>query len=152
MVALGNTLAISRYADHEPLAAEDPFIRAELDAMRRADGFIFVVDARPIRAEASQVVFFQFKRDLVAFGRDPDDCPVVFQVNHPPPPQEVLSWDPVNGYSPVPQGDFLPLPMAWVRDNFSTRRCAYIETSAHLGVGTTEAVVELVRLIVEPAL
>lgn len=148
-VTVETTTSLSKFTSYDPLSsADDPFIRAELDSIRRAHAFIFVVDPRRIRAEASQLAFARLARDLAAFGRVLDEQPLVFQVNVPPPPQELLEWDPAGGFSVAPSEELSTMPMQWVREHFRTRRCVYVESRAHEGIGTDRAVVDLVRLLI----
>jgi hypothetical protein len=102
-------------------------LQHELHQLAIVTGFIFVIDSRPIRNEASIEALEDLARDTAARGRDLNEIPTVFQANF------------------RDQRD--ARPMQWIRDNFRLPRCAYVESVATKGTGVLDSVKELVRLI-----
>jgi hypothetical protein len=103
-----------------------PVIR-ELEQLAIADGFIFVIDSRPVRDQGNLFALERLARDVTARGRDLNEIPTVFQANF------------------RDQRD--ARPMQWIRDNFRLPRCAYVESVATKGTGVLDSVKELLRLI-----
>ena len=106
----------------------DPRIRAEIDLLGRADGFVFVVDSQVQRGEAVREAYDRLNSDLRSREVDVFSRPTVFQVN---------------------KRDLRSLcSMDWVRQNLRADRAQYVESVASEGRGTSEAVDALLRLIV----
>jgi hypothetical protein len=152
-IDLANTPLLAKYIVDNPFAPTiDAHLRAELEAVRDADAFIFVVDVRRFRAEASLQTLEVLRRHLAAFGRELDTIPCMFQANTHNMSAEAAQgvfkqWGPTVGFSVVPSEEHSRLPMNWVSEHFSSGCCSYTESDADRDVGTVEAVTELIRLI-----
>jgi hypothetical protein len=150
VIHLTTTPLLAKYIVEDPLDPTlDAHLLREFEAVRDADGFIFVVDVRSFRAEASLHMLKVLRRYLAVFGRELDRIPCVFQANtHDQAAQAVFKqWDPTNGFSVVPSQETFPLPMSWVKEHFNSGCCSYTESMADFDIGTVEAVAELIRLI-----
>ncbi|MFO0740622.1 MAG: hypothetical protein U0270_32295 [Labilithrix sp.] len=113
--------------DYDPTSPDcDVRVAREIHYTSESDGIIFVLDSRRGRESANLGAFSRLDRDLRTVGMNLDDLPVVFQVNK------------------RDAGDVVP--MEWVRENFQTRRCAYVESIATKHVGTLEAMRGVLRL------
>ena len=153
MIDLANTPLLAKYIADNPFDPTlDAHLLAELEAVRDADGFIFIVDVRAFRAEASLHTLEVLRRHLAAFGRELDTIPCMFQANTHDRSLEAAQgvfkqWDATEGFSVVLSDESSPLPMSWVREHFRSGCCWYTESNANRDVGTVEAVTELIRLI-----
>jgi hypothetical protein len=107
----------------------DERIVYEIDMLPRCDGFIFVVDVRQDRAEASVEALEILIRDLAARGGELDRFPIVFQANR------------LNARGAD--------SMDWVRQTFRSRHAGYVASNAKEGIGTVDALRELLKLIAE---
>lgn len=104
----------------------DPSIRAEMAEIAQADGLVVVLDSRAERMEANIGAFARLQRDLSISGVDPHAMPMVFQANK----RDVSNI----------------VTMDWVRANFRSEPCAYVESVATKAIGTVQAMRELLRL------
>lgn len=59
----------------------DECIKREIDFLGSVDGILFVVDSQSLRMEEVEWHLDLARRDLQMLGRNPDEIPVVFQVN-----------------------------------------------------------------------
>jgi len=124
------TISIFRawlYYEHPEDRASDKEIFCEIDRLCMCDGIVFVIDSQVPRKEHNLWQFEKLKRDLASRGVDIDTKPIVFQAN---------KRDLDNICS-----------MEWVRENFRTQRCDYVESIAAQGIGTREALDTLIDLI-----
>lgn len=114
---------------HEDPSAPDLDARlvTELDRLATCDGFIFVIDARRERAEASLEALEVLERDMASRGAQLRDVPIVFQANR---------LDAPNAH-----------PMSWVRAAFSAHGAQHFESHANEGVGTVQVFEALLRQI-----
>jgi signal recognition particle receptor subunit beta len=107
----------------------DPRVRRELNWLRDADGFVFVLDSQPARQPANREQLALLERDLRAEGRELDEIPVVFQANKRDLPNSTA--------------------METLREEFRTGLCAHAESVASEGVGVLETVRLLLSMIEE---
>lgn len=103
----------------------DPRIRLELGWIGDADGFVFVVDSRPQRLEASVEAYERLCADLRSLSRDIRETVVVFQLNRRDA-SDALSLDVVRRSLPAAGGVF-------------------VESVATKNLGTVEALGECIR-------
>jgi hypothetical protein len=104
----------------------DRGVRSEIDFIADADGLVVVIDSRVGREEANLADFERLKHDIASRGVDSRSKPMVFQANK--------------------RDELNVVPMAWVRENFCSDRCSYIESNASRRVGSLEALREVLRL------
>ena len=104
----------------------DSQIRDEIEEIAAADGLIMVLDSRLGREEANLKALEQLRRDLASRGIELASKAVVFQANKRDL-EDIITMD-------------------WVRENFTTQRCAYVESSAMQHTGTLEAVRAVLHL------
>lgn len=106
----------------------DERIIREIDHLCTCDGMIFVIDSQLSVRDHNLEAFENLKRDLASRGVELDSKPIVFQANKRDLPN-ICS-------------------MEWVRENFRTQRCDYVESIATQGIGTLEAIDKLIDLMV----
>jgi hypothetical protein len=121
-----------RVYDH-PLRPElgDPLLdkqfAQEMNYLCQCDGILFVIDSEIESKGYSLNEFALLKRDFTLCGVDIDAKPIVFQAN---------------------KRDFDNIcSMEWVKENFRTQRCDYVESIATQGIGTLEAIDKLINLM-----
>lgn len=107
--------------------APTPVYLAERAWLSRVDGMVFVLDCQHLRLDANVEFLESLRRDLGREGRDLDDVPIVFQANKR---DIVQAWEP-----------------AVLRERVWTKRSAFVETSATLGLGVLDTVRALVELV-----
>ena len=107
----------------------DKRIIREIDHLCTCDGMIFVIDSQLPMRDHNLEAFENLKRDLTSREIDIDSKPIVFQAN---------KRDLDNICS-----------MEWVRENFRTQRCDYVESIATQGIGTMEAIDKLFDLVLD---
>ncbi len=102
-------------------------LATEMRRLPEASGLIFVIDSQDARFEADVWYLDRLAGDLAYFGCDVTEIPIVFQAN---------------------KRDLTGIcSMEKIRESFHVDRCAYIESIATKGVGTTETLAALVKLI-----
>lgn len=99
----------------------------EIDRLCTCDGIVFVIDSWSPHKPRNLRAFERLKGDLASRGIDVHTKPIVFQVNKRDL-EDICSID-------------------WVRENFRTQRCDYVESIATQGIGTREALDKLFDLM-----
>ena len=99
----------------------------EMNYLCLCDGIVFVIDSEMEGHERNLYEFELLKRDFALCEVDIDAKPIAFQVNKRDLPN-ICS-------------------MGWVRTNFQTQRCDYVESIATQGIGTLEAIEKLINLM-----
>ena len=102
-------------------------IRAEIVDVQNSDAFIFIVDSRDFRVDASSEALEQLRSDLHAVGRELDECPVVFQFNR--------------------RDDLRAVSPGLLRERFQSKCGLQIETVATRDEGTVAAIRALQGLL-----
>ncbi|WP_437708770.1 hypothetical protein WMF45_31460 [Sorangium sp. So ce448] len=103
----------------------------ELAALKRAQTIILLVDDQTHRIWRGRHFTKMLRADLIAAGRNPDDIPVVFQINHPC--QE--------GVPTTPASDIIP-GLTWAR-------CDHVEAFPKEKRGAKEALDRAIALYEE---
>lgn len=107
--------------------APTPVYLAERAWSSRVDGMIFLLDCQHLRFDANLEFLESSRCDLGREGRDLDDVPIVSQANKR---DIVQAWEP-----------------AVLRERAWTKRSAFVETSATLGLGVLDTVRVLVEIV-----
>lgn len=106
-----------------------PQLQPLIEFLGTIDGVVFVVDSQPERREHNLGWLDRLRADLRLAGRELNTMSVVFQLNKRDIP-DVMS-------------------VADIQADLKTERCSYLESVASSGIGTKEALRELLRLIDE---
>jgi hypothetical protein len=108
-------------------ADKKPSWAAQRDYLVGVDGLIFVVDSQCERLEAGQHQLAQLHHALVRLGRDPEQVPMVFQLNKRD----------IRGVMSERE----------LREHYRWPICGYVSTVATTGVGINELLVAVETLL-----
>jgi hypothetical protein len=111
-----------------------PRIRQEFEWMQRCDAIVFVVNPKADMVPCGEGWLMHFREDLVSAGRDPDQIPLVFQLNKQDMPVD------------APNPDWSAVSVETLEQTFKWPGCRYVPSIAQQRVGVHEALGEVIDL------